>query len=137
MVRQTDGELPFATAWFRMFDMIRVCTSWLVVAVLAATSIAVAGGPRKPKVDKQAKQTFETRCAGCHGPDGSGTPLGKRLQVADLRSAAVQGRPAAELIAAVTNGKGNMPPFKGKLSDQQITAVIAYVRTLGASGNSK
>jgi mono/diheme cytochrome c family protein len=35
-----------------------------------------------------------------------------------------------ELIAAVKNGKGKMPPNNGRLTDAQINAVIAYIRTL-------
>jgi cytochrome c6 len=36
----------------------------------------------------------------------------------------------AELIAATTNGKNKMPAYKGKLSDAEIKATIAYIRTL-------
>jgi mono/diheme cytochrome c family protein len=86
-----------------------------------------------PKVDKDAKAAFESRCAGCHGPDGAGTPLGKSLQAADLRSGDIQKKPDSELIHAVSNGKGNMPPFSTKLSAGEIQALIGYVRTLGAT----
>lgn len=76
---------------------------------------------------------FEAKCSVCHGADGTGTPLGRRLQVMDLRSAQVQRKSTGELVGAVTNGKGNMPPWKDKLTEQQIRALIAYVRTLGKS----
>jgi mono/diheme cytochrome c family protein len=36
----------------------------------------------------------------------------------------------AELIAATTKGKGKMPAYAGKLTDAQITDVIAYIRML-------
>jgi mono/diheme cytochrome c family protein len=36
----------------------------------------------------------------------------------------------ADLIAATKNGKGKMPAYSGKLTDGQITAVVAYIRTL-------
>lgn len=106
----------------------------IVVASAALCSFvqAVAGssGTKQPKIDPQTKSTFESTCGTCHGADGSGTPLGKTLQAADLRSPEVQKKPDAELIQSVTNGKGNMPPFKGKLTDEQISEVIGYVRTL-------
>jgi mono/diheme cytochrome c family protein len=38
--------------------------------------------------------------------------------------------PDAELIAAVTNGKGKMPAYKGKLTGDQIKSAVAYIRTL-------
>ena len=34
------------------------------------------------------------------------------------------------MTALVTNGKGKMPAFKGKLSDDEISAVVKYVHTL-------
>ncbi len=36
----------------------------------------------------------------------------------------------ADLAAATKNGKGKMPAYAGKLTDPQIAAVIAYIRTL-------
>jgi cytochrome c6 len=115
----------------RLFDRRNACTAWAAGLALVTLFVAYASAvSRQPKVDPQVKSTFESTCATCHGADGSGTPLGKTLQAADLRSPEVQKKPDAELIQSVTNGKGNMPPFKGKITDQQISALIAYVRTL-------
>jgi cytochrome c6 len=36
----------------------------------------------------------------------------------------------ADLTALIDNGKGKMPGFKGKLSDDEIGAVAKYVKTL-------
>src|SRR6266481_6079798 len=53
---------------------------------------------------------FKAKCVSCHGADGSGnTPVGKSLQVADLRSPEVQKKSDAELAESVSEGKGNMP----------------------------
>jgi len=74
---------------------------------------------------------YKTKCAMCHGPDGSGdTPTGKAMKVADLRSDAVQKQTDAQLTEAVTNGKGKMTPFKGKLTDAQIKDLVKFVRDL-------
>jgi mono/diheme cytochrome c family protein len=74
---------------------------------------------------------YKAKCAMCHGPDGSGnTPTGKAMKVADLRSAEIQKKTDAQLIEATTNGKGKMAAFKGKLTDDQIKQLIAYVREL-------
>jgi len=32
--------------------------------------------------------------------------------------------------ALIANGKGKMPAFKGKLSDEEISAVVTYVKGL-------
>jgi len=75
---------------------------------------------------------FKAKCVLCHGADGTGdTPLGKQLQAANLHSKDVQKKTDAELHKAVHDGGANMPPFGEQLSDEEITQVIKYVRTLG------
>jgi cytochrome c oxidase cbb3-type subunit 3 len=49
----------------------------------------------------------------------------------DLTDAAWQRRrSSARMNASVTNGLGQMPSFKKKLTRQEIAAAVAYVRTL-------
>jgi mono/diheme cytochrome c family protein len=36
----------------------------------------------------------------------------------------------ADLTAAITDGKGKMPAYKGKLTDAQIKDLVGYIRTL-------
>jgi mono/diheme cytochrome c family protein len=77
---------------------------------------------------------FKAKCQMCHGPDGTAsTPAGKALKAASFKSPVLIKTPDADLIAAVKNGKGKMPAFAGKLTDDQIKAAIAYVRTLQRS----
>jgi mono/diheme cytochrome c family protein len=79
----------------------------------------------------EAADLYKSKCAMCHGPDGSGnTPTGKAMKVADLRSDEVQKKTDAQLIESTTNGKGKMTPFKGKLTDAQIKDLVKYVREL-------
>jgi cytochrome c6 len=74
---------------------------------------------------------FKAKCAMCHGADGSGsTATGKALKVRDLASPDVQGQTDAQLTDIVTNGKNKMPAYKGKLTDDQIKGLVAYVRGL-------
>jgi cytochrome c6 len=47
-----------------------------------------------------------------------------------LSSPEVQKMSDADLTALVTNGKGKMPGYKDKLSDDEISAVVKYVKTL-------
>ena len=79
--------------------------------------------------------TFKAKCVLCHGADGTGnTPLGKQLQAADLHSKDVQKKTDAELRKVVHDGQTNMPAFGDQLSDEEITQVIKYVRSLGKQG---
>ncbi len=71
--------------------------------------------------------TFKAKCAMCHGADGAGKPA---MGTKPLGSADVQKMSDADLTSAITNGKGKMPAYKGKLSDDQIKELVSYIRTL-------
>lgn len=76
-----------------------------------------------------AAALYGRRCAGCHGGDGSGG-IGPRL------AGRVVERfpdPAAQ-IAVVANGRGGMPAFAGRLTDEEIAAVVEYTRTAFRNG---
>jgi cytochrome c6 len=76
---------------------------------------------------------FKAKCAVCHGETGDGnTPVGKGMKLRDLRSVEVQKQTDAQLTTITCCGKGKMPGYQGKLSDSQITQLVAYVRTLAA-----
>ena len=75
--------------------------------------------------------TYKAKCAACHSADGSGdSATGKAMKVRDLRSADVQKQTDAQLTDIITNGKGKMPAYKGKLTDAQISDLVKYIRTL-------
>jgi len=75
--------------------------------------------------------TFKAKCAMCHGADGKGdTGMGKSLKLRDLGSADVQSQSDADLTNIITNGKGKMPKYDGKLTKDQIDEVVKFLRTL-------
>jgi len=79
--------------------------------------------------DSSPAGIYKTNCAACHGPDGRGSSVGKSLHVPDLHSSQVQQLSDTELNNAITQGKGNMPPFGGRLSEDQISSLVKYIRT--------
>jgi cytochrome c6 len=85
-----------------------------------------------PTRAQDAGALFKSKCAVCHAPDGSGSgAMGKQLGVTDLRSDAVQKQTDAQLNDSITNGKGRkMPAYKGKIPDDQIKALVGYIREL-------
>jgi mono/diheme cytochrome c family protein len=102
---------------------------------LAAALFSLEGYSQAP--DKTlAADAFKDNCSTCHGGDGAGSALGKRLHTPDLRSREIRGKPAAELVQVITKGKDKMPPFEGQLSSDQINALVAYVRSLHSPGSS-
>jgi mono/diheme cytochrome c family protein len=65
----------------------------------------------------------------CHGADGKGNPQMKNVR--DLTDAAWQRKVSDEqFIRTIKNGKKPMPAYGAKMSDEQIKAVVAYVRSL-------
>lgn len=74
---------------------------------------------------------FKTNCAPCHGADGKGkTPVGKSLHVKDLAADEVQAQSDADLCKIILEGKGKMPAYNGKLSDDEIRALVTFIRSL-------
>lgn len=84
------------------------------------------------RAQNNSEANFKAKCAGCHGPDGSGsTPAGKALGAHDFHSPEVQKETVAELADIITNGKNKMPKYAGKLKDDEIKDLAAYVHDLG------
>jgi mono/diheme cytochrome c family protein len=78
-----------------------------------------------------AEATYKAKCAGCHGPDGSGsTPAGKAMKVRDFHAPQVEKETDAELTDIITNGKNKMPKYSDKLKDSEIKDLVSYVRML-------
>jgi mono/diheme cytochrome c family protein len=83
------------------------------------------------------KALWSANCAQCHGKNGAAdTKMGKQLSAKDLTDPKVQ---AAFTDAKATqsikegvkeNGKTTMKAFGGKLTDDEVKALVAYVRTL-------
>jgi mono/diheme cytochrome c family protein len=95
------------------------------VADIAAYVGAVAGTgkppPPPPGGEADGKSIFQANCAACHTLADAGTTgtVGPNLDEAKP--------PKALVLDRVTNGKGQMPSFKGSLDEKQIQAVADYV----------
>ena len=103
-----------------MKTILRATLALAVLALIFSTySFADAGADYKAK------------CAMCHGPTGAGdTVMGKNLKIRDFSSADVQKQSDAELTTIIAKGKGKMPAYDGKLSAEQITDIVKFIRTL-------
>ena len=74
---------------------------------------------------------YKSKCQVCHGADGKGdTPAGQKMGAKDFRSPEVAKMSDAEMIEAVKKGKGKMQGYDGKLTDDQIKALVKYLRSL-------
>ncbi|CAN7466257.1 cytochrome c [Phenylobacterium sp. LjRoot219] len=88
----------------------------LVAASLAAPALAA---------DPPGKEMYMANCSACHRPDGAGV---KGAFPALAGNAFVAG-PKTHPLMRVLNGRGGMPAFKTELSDQQLAAILTYVRS--------
>jgi cytochrome c6 len=88
-----------------------------------------------PAKAADAAATFKAKCAACHGADGSGnTAVGKSMHLRDLGSADVQKQTDSDLSTMISSGKGGMPAFKGKITDDQIKQMVTFIRGLAKKG---
>jgi mono/diheme cytochrome c family protein len=109
-----------------------IVASIMLMVIFAGLAVFVTSIVRANPApdDVAASAAFRTKCATCHGQDGGGSEVGKSLNVPDLRSPAVQKLPDAELTQIISDGKGGMPSFKNSLSEEQIRALVAHIRSL-------
>ena len=105
-----------------------------IVLLAGALFVAVAVNARAADV----KENWEKNCASCHGKDGKGeTKAGKKAGAKDLTEAKYQETFTDEKMLKQIkegfkdkNGKELMKPFADKLNEQEIKALIAFVKTL-------
>jgi mono/diheme cytochrome c family protein len=101
----------------------------LTISILIAAPLSMRAA--------DAKTNWTNNCAQCHGPDGkANTKMGKTLSAKDLTDPKVQAEftdaKATQSIkeGVKQNGKTTMKAFGGKLTDDEISALVKYVRTL-------
>jgi mono/diheme cytochrome c family protein len=75
---------------------------------------------------------FADNCASCHGTDGKArTPAGKKLHAKDLSLSQLTDVGIVRQIKEGfrdSRGQPAMPPFKDRLSDEEINALVPVVK---------
>lgn len=107
----------------------RIASGLTAVAVVSLTASCSPPDPRTPEGRPDGARLYALHCEGCHGPDGRKGAPEARLVRAERKS-------AAAVRAVVEQGRGVMPSWKGRLRDEQITAVVEYVQRLGPEASS-
>ena len=81
---------------------------------------------------RSAAELYSKNCASCHGRDGRAkTSRARRNHARDLSESEWQERVSDERIFnSIMNGKGKMPGYARKISEQEIDALVTYVRSL-------
>jgi mono/diheme cytochrome c family protein len=104
--------------------------STMVILAAGVSPAAFSQTEASSAQGRSGKEIFTQKCETCHGSDGAGTPVGRGLKVADLRSAFTQKKSDADLSRVVSEGKNSMPAFGNDLSADQVKAVVSCVRSL-------
>jgi mono/diheme cytochrome c family protein len=103
------------------------------VWVLSLTSLLILclTAPIKVRAQESVEDTYNHKCAVCHGKDGLGnTAKGKKVHVKDVHANMKDSE--AEMIKAVTDGKGDdMDSYKKEFTPEQIKGLVDYYRSLG------
>lgn len=91
-------------------------------------ALAIVATMAMPLFAADGAASYKAKCAGCHGADGSKAM--PAMGVKPINTADVKGKGAATLNTEISNGVGKMPAFSGKLSADEISAVVDYVLAL-------
>ena len=102
-------------------------TAFLLILTLAFVEIATNSqiALADTATNPTAAEIFSAKCAGCHINGGNIIRRGKNLKQKALKKYGMDS--IANISNLVTNGKGIMPAYKDRLSEQQIIDVSAYV----------
>ena len=117
--------------------MVRLVSGWAVfcVGIVASFGTGMVGCHSMPKLTQQeiaGKYLYLGRCAHCHEEND----LALKKVPPDLhaifgRTTLPSGAPAtdAEVRRMVLAGKGLMPAFDGRFTEEQMDALLAYLHT--------
>jgi len=95
-------------------------TLFLALPLFAQNSAPVTGLTSNP--------AYEKNCAHCHGKTAGGRKFGGP----SLASIKVASASDDDLRSIISNGKGKMPKYEGKLTPDEIDALVHEIRGLNA-----
>jgi mono/diheme cytochrome c family protein len=94
----------------------------IIVSVAGVLALAV---PTLAAAQPTGEQLFNDNCAACHQKTGAGV---KGAFPALAGDKFVTGAPAV-VATTVLVGRGGMPAFRNDLSDDQLAAILSYIRS--------
>ena len=88
--------------------------------------LAFAASAQTPPSDSSltANPVYEKNCAKCHGKTAEGRHFGGPSLIADKATTT----PADDLRNIITNGKGRMPKYTGKLTAGEIDTLVQQIK---------
>jgi len=126
-----------------ILPLVLIFLAGTVFSSSVARSSALTSRPQAlqglPAKSKDAKRLFKQRCVKCHGSDGTGnTTFGQIVGATNLTDPEWQQRvDDKRLVNSIKHGRGQMPAFGAKLTDEQITSLALYVRAFRKGPSDK
>lgn len=97
---------------------------WSAVFLLGSLVVSTSWA-----ADLAGDPNFKAKCAVCHGTSAEGKPT---IKIGPLKNAAAKSE--GELVTRIENGGPGaaikMPPFKDKLTSEEIKALVAEIKAL-------
>jgi cytochrome c oxidase cbb3-type subunit III len=112
-----------------MKSLLRVFASFLLAGIIVLFTSPVVRAADTP----DGAAIYKQKCQMCHGADGKGFPAIKTPDLTDPKwQASVSDKQMTEVIK---NGKKGtpMPAFADKLKDDEIQAVVKFIRSFDSS----
>lgn len=100
----------------------------VAIAIYAVCLLPIGVSAQTPDSDASLihNPVYQRDCAKCHGKDATGRHFGGP----SLASEKVAGASSDDLRNIISNGKGHMPKFAGKLTPEEIDQLVAQIEAL-------
>jgi mono/diheme cytochrome c family protein len=108
--------------------LIAIAISGFAILLSASSGAQTSTNKSSAAIVKAGQEKFATSCLQCHAPVAGQTSFGPNLS-GEIKPPHPR-KSATEVRSILQNGKGKMPPFKDKLTPQDIDNLLAYLRTL-------
>lgn len=95
------------------------------IPLMAMSQSSPEASPAANDQIAQGEKIYNTVCMACHQPDGNGI---EGIYLPLNNNPLVTLEDPTYVITTVLHGRGGMPQFQGSFDDEQIAAVISYVR---------
>lgn len=104
-------------------------TPWITVALFlfsAVSAVFAQDTPRPSDSTLTGNPVYQKDCAKCHGKSAEGRHFGGPSLVSKKTADAS----ADDLGNIISNGKGRMPKYNGKLSSEEINRLILQIKAV-------
>jgi cytochrome c6 len=121
---QEAGTIRYVTTSLRLLILFLTSLTSVVVFHYLNLNDKVTASPRT-----DGPALYGSKCAICHAKDGVGTPSWRAKGQPDFSNAEWQKSVSDEQLAAsIKDGKGKMPSFASRLTEEEIKSLVTQVR---------